>query len=112
MPMKIAVTSQNFRTVTGHAGRARKFIVYDVEEDGSFRETERISLPKEQSLHAHDPHAPHVIDKVDFLITAECGQGFVNKMGRRGIRVYITPTEEPEKAVAELIALLRRGDEG
>ena len=110
--MKIAVTSQNLRTVTGHAGRARKFIVYDVKDDGSFEESERIKLPREQSLHEHDPHAPHVIDKADFLITSECGQGFVNKMGRRGIRVYVTDTEEPEKAVEELIALLREQNMG
>ena len=26
--MKIAVTSQNFRTITGHAGKTRRFIIY------------------------------------------------------------------------------------
>jgi hypothetical protein len=28
--MKIAVTSQNFSTITGHAGRARRFLMYDI----------------------------------------------------------------------------------
>jgi len=27
--MKIAVASQNFRTVTPHAGRTRRFLVYE-----------------------------------------------------------------------------------
>ena len=29
--MKIAVTSQNRKTVTGHAGKCRKFWIYEVE---------------------------------------------------------------------------------
>jgi hypothetical protein len=27
--MRIAITSQNFRTVTGHAGRAGRFLVFE-----------------------------------------------------------------------------------
>lgn len=29
--MKIAVTSQNLSTISGHAGRCRKFWIYEVE---------------------------------------------------------------------------------
>ena len=32
--MKIAVSSQNFRTVTAHAGKARRFIVFDLATPG------------------------------------------------------------------------------
>ena len=28
--MRIGVTSQNFRTITGHAGKTRRFLIYDV----------------------------------------------------------------------------------
>ena len=105
--MKIAVTSQNYRTVTGHAGKTRKFLVYEARPDGSFEEVERIKLPKEMSMHAHPHDAPHPLDAMDFIITAGCGQGFVNKMGARGVRVYVTDTEDPKKAVEELLTLLR-----
>ncbi|MEW8693532.1 MAG: nitrogen fixation protein, partial [Candidatus Thiodiazotropha endolucinida] len=27
--MKIAVTSQNFRTITQHAGKTRRFLIYE-----------------------------------------------------------------------------------
>ena len=37
--MRIAVTSQNFRTVTGHAGKARRFLVFDVLNDRSITES-------------------------------------------------------------------------
>ena len=32
--MKIAVTSQNFRTITPHAGTTRRFLVYEAAEGG------------------------------------------------------------------------------
>ena len=49
--MKIGVSSQNFRTITGHAGKARRFFVYELREDG-IHEQERIDLPKEMALHS------------------------------------------------------------
>ncbi len=104
--MRIAVTSQNYRTVTGHAGKTRKFLVYEVGENGELRETERLALPKEMSIHAHPADEPHPLDGMDFVVTAGCGQGFVNKMAARGVRVFLTEREDPEAAVRELISLL------
>ena len=40
--MKIAVSSQNFRTVTAHAGKARRFIVFDLATPCTPREVERL----------------------------------------------------------------------
>ena len=104
--MKIAVTSQNYRTVTGHAGKTRKFLVYETDGDGGFRETERLALPKEMSIHAHPVDESHPLDGMDFVITSGCGQGFINKLAARGVRVFLTEQEDPEAAVRELLALL------
>ena len=105
--MKIAVTSQNFRTVTGHAGKTRKFLVFEADGAGGLAEVDRISLPKENAIHAHPPGAPHPLDEVDFVITSGCGQGFVNKMAARGVRVWISEREDPREAAAELLAWLK-----
>ena len=32
--MKIAIVSQNFQTITGKTGRARKFLVYETSSQG------------------------------------------------------------------------------
>ncbi len=104
--MKIAVTSQNYRTVTGHAGKTRKFLVYEVGEDGAFREVQRLALPKEMSIHAHPVYETHPLDDVDVIITSGCGQGFINKMAARGVRVFLTGQEDPDAAVRELLAAL------
>ncbi|HHN72735.1 MAG TPA: nitrogen fixation protein [Thermopetrobacter sp.] len=104
--MRIAVTSQNFRTVTGHAGKARRFIIYEVRDDGTFEEVDRLDLPKEMSIHAHPVDAPHPLDAVHHLITAGCGSGFVRKMEMRGVQVHIADAEDPARAVGELITRL------
>ena len=101
--MKIGVTSQNFRTITGHAGKTRKFLVYIADERGTLKEGERISLPKEMAMHSAPIDEPHPLDDLDILITAGCGQGFFRKMAARGVQVITTSEEDPIKAVASLL---------
>ena len=101
--MRIAVTSQNFRTVTGHGGRARRFLVFTPGDDGRVRETERIDLPKEMAFHEFHGNGPHPIDEVDALITGGCGAGFANRLGARGVRVVATGESDPLTAAQALL---------
>ena len=102
--MKIGVTSQNFRTVTGHAGKTRRFLVYETNSaTGKPQECERLDLPKEMSMHAYQGIEPHPIEQFDALITGGCGQGFLNRMAMSGVRVYVTGETDPLKAVQAVI---------
>ncbi|MDZ7590053.1 MAG: NifB/NifX family molybdenum-iron cluster-binding protein [Rubrivivax sp.] len=101
--MRIAVSSQNFRTVTGHAGKCRRFIVYDVRADGVPAEAGRLDLPLEQSFHAF-AGGPHPLDGVDALLTGGAGEGLVRKLALRGVRVVVTGETDPLQAVADLAA--------
>lgn len=56
--MLIAVTSQNRRTVTEHAGRCRKFRIFTVEQ-GRVSGEEWLELAKEQAFHGYPAHQPH-----------------------------------------------------
>ena len=49
--MKIAVTSQNFKSVTGHAGKSRRFIIFDVGTPCDSPEVVWLDLPMEMSFH-------------------------------------------------------------
>ena len=49
--MNIAVTSQNFRTITGHAGKTRRFLVFTGTTEGEWLETDRLDLPKDMIWH-------------------------------------------------------------
>ena len=96
--MNIAVTSQNFRTITGHAGKARRFLVFTSPSEGEWVETDRVDLPKEMSMHEFKGGS-HPIDAFDVLITGGCGDGFIRKMSMRGIKVVTTSETDPLKAV-------------
>lgn len=100
--MKIGVTSQNFRTITGHAGKTRRFLVFSRDGEGRAIEIDRLDLPKELSMHEFRGDA-HPIDSLDVLITGGCGEGFRQRMASRGIRVVTTSETNPETAVAAVL---------
>jgi predicted Fe-Mo cluster-binding NifX family protein len=100
--MKIGVTSQNFRTVTGHAGKTRRFLVYEAQQS-EIQELERLDLPKEMSMHEFRGDR-HPLDALDVLITASCGQGFVRRMAAKGVRVVTTGETDPLQAVTGVVA--------
>jgi predicted Fe-Mo cluster-binding NifX family protein len=55
--MKIAITSQNRKTITGHAGKCRKFWVYEIENNQVLGRS-LLELPMEQSFHESNHHTP------------------------------------------------------
>jgi predicted Fe-Mo cluster-binding NifX family protein len=101
--MKIGVTSQNFRTITGHAGKTRRFLVYEAQQTTDFRELDRLDLPKEMSMHEFRGDR-HPLDDLDVLITGSCGEGFIRRMSERGVRVVATGETDPSTAVAAYLA--------
>ena len=96
--MKIAVTSQNRKSITEHAGRCRKFKLFDI-EDGRIVGTELLELAKEQSFHESSPHEAHPLDVVDVLISGGMGNGMIRRLANKGITGIITSQSDPETAV-------------
>jgi len=101
--MKIAVTSQNRRDITEHAGRCRNFWVYDV-DDGIILDSMLVELPKESSFHDSSPHEPHPLDGVEVLISGGMGDGLRMRLARRGIEALVTTERDPEHAVKAWLA--------
>jgi len=96
--MKIAVTSQNRKTITGHAGKCRKFWVYEI-EDSEVKGKSLLELPIEQSF--HESHGqPHPLDTMHALITGGMGQGLVRRLSAKGIEGLVTSETDPDQAVA------------
>ena len=98
--MKVAVTSQNFRSVTAHAGKTRRFLIFDVRCPLSPRESERLDLPKEMSFHEFRGDR-HPLDGVSVLITGGAGDGFRVRMAQRGIELVVTGETDPVQAVID-----------
>ena len=102
--MRIAVSSQNFRTVTGHAGRARRFLVFEADGEAPLREVERLDLDATMAIHGYDHQAAHPLDGMNVLITGGAGEGFVRHLAARGVQVVATDESIPELAVAAFLA--------
>jgi len=103
--MKIALTSQNFKTVTNHAGRARRFLVYQVENGQAPVEIERIDLPKDMCIHELGGQlVAHPLDAVDVLISASFGPGFARNMERRNVIASLTEETDPIRAIEQFVA--------
>ncbi len=99
--MRIAVTSQNFRTITSHAGKTRRFLVFEVNGEAAPEEVERVDLPKDMSLHDyHGDDHPLFTLGLDAIVTGSAGAGFMQRMARQGIRVYPTSETDPHAAVS------------
>jgi predicted Fe-Mo cluster-binding NifX family protein len=101
--MKIAVTSQNRKTVTGHAGKCRKFWVYEV-EDNVVQGKKLLELSLEQSFHESNQAAPHPLDEVNVLISGGMGQGLQFRLKQKGIQALSTAETDPDQAIQRWLA--------
>jgi predicted Fe-Mo cluster-binding NifX family protein len=101
--MKIAVASQDFSTVSLHAGKTSRFILFDAVPGGVPLETGKLDLPEEMTMHAF-AGGVHPLDSVDVLIAASAGPGFIAKMQERGVKVVTTTQSDPMHAVADFVS--------
>ena len=100
--MKIGFTSQNFKTITGHAGKARRFLVYEVTEEDTVTEQDRIDLPKEMAMHNYRGD-DHPIFELDLLFTGGCGAGFINRLAQHDVKVVATGETSPTETIEKLM---------
>ena len=102
--MIIAVASQNFRTVTPHAGKTRRFILFEAGPGAQPSEIGRIDLPPGMAIHDVQGDAPHPLDRAGVVLAASAGAGFIRKMAERGIVAATTAASDPVEAVRRFIA--------
>ncbi|MBK8177157.1 MAG: hypothetical protein IPK66_18440 [Rhodospirillales bacterium] len=104
--MKIVVCSQDGRTVSGHAGRARKWVWFEGERGMGANKpmpSGQLELPPTQVIHTFKADGPHPLDEFPVLITRFAGQGFVNRMRKRGVEVRFTRERSAAKAARDFL---------
>lgn len=99
-PAHIAVASQNRRTVTNHAGRCRRFQVFDA----SGTQMSDIELRPDQVLQAAQIGPDHPLAGIEVLIASSMGAGLVRRLRRAGTICYLSNADTPAAAVADLLA--------
>lgn len=98
--MKIALASQNRRSLTAHAGKCRHFFIVDTTTPGMARSVE---LSPSQVLHVWSGEGAHPLEGIELLLAASIGTGVVEKLSRRGIRALATPERELSRVVEKLV---------
>jgi predicted Fe-Mo cluster-binding NifX family protein len=101
--MQIAVTSQNRKTITEHAGKCRKFWIYDVEK-GVVTGKRLVELSIEQSLHASAGQLAEPLAGINTLITRGMGPGLYERLMQSGILPVVTMEEDPDAAVSAMLS--------
>lgn len=100
--MKIAVTSQDYLTVTGHAGQTTRFLVYEAEAGSEPVETARLDLAEEETVHNFKGGA-HPLDGIEVLIVGSAGQCFIERMQARGVTTVAARGMSPGEAVSAYV---------
>ncbi len=100
--MQIAVTSQNRKTITEHAGSCRNFWIYRVDQ-GKVASKELIELAMDQSLHASHHELADPLLAINVLITRSMGTGLYHRLKQQGILPIVTTEENPEEAIAAFL---------
>ncbi|MGC9419074.1 MAG: NifB/NifX family molybdenum-iron cluster-binding protein [Rhodovulum sp.] len=101
--MRIAVASQNFRTVTPHVGKTRRFLVYEAQPGEPAREIDRIDLPKGMALHDFHGEGDHPLYNMEAIIAGSVGAGFARRMAARGIEAVATSEADPGVAARAFV---------
>ena len=107
MNTKVAISSQNKKTITGHAGKCLHFYIYTIKEDGNF-DKELIHLEKNETLSYtfHEDKTPspfNYLFDMDILLTLQIGQGGVLRLAKQNVTAYMVQEKNPDTAIKKLI---------
>ncbi|NMG44446.1 hypothetical protein GPA22_11975 [Aromatoleum toluvorans] len=105
--MKIAIATDDFTAVAGHAGQARHWLLFDCVPSQA-PVGERIELTKAQIFHhweADGPSGePHPLDGIEIIVARSAGDGFLRRMRQRGVNVLLTSETAAEAALTRILA--------
>jgi len=103
----IAVAVKPDGSLAGHAGRARRWIVYDVWPGEEPKEAYTVILAEDACLHEwHVATYPerHPLHNVDVAIAQSGGEGVVRNLSQRETRLVMTSETDPLAAVKAYLA--------
>lgn len=105
--MKIALSFQNGKTISGHAGHCTQFIIYTT-DNGTIISNKLIELEEDSTFHnvLHNlmlPFMDHPLFNVDVIISGSLGARFIEKMQLKGIEAIRTSETSAEEAVKKYI---------
>jgi predicted Fe-Mo cluster-binding NifX family protein len=102
--MKIAISSEDGASVTGHAGQARRWLVYQAESGLEPGTPQCVELSRDQVFHHFAGGKPHPLDGVNVIVATSAGDGFLRRMRKLGVKVVLTSQEDSAEVAARVLA--------
>ena len=100
--MKIAVAcSSDLQQTSGHAGRAKHWLLFDSATEEA---PTAIHLESDQVFHYFEGEGQHPLQDAEAIIAQSAGEGFLNKMKKRGVDAAMSAETDPYKAVDDYLA--------
>ena len=92
--MKIAISSEDGVSVSGHAGQARRWLLFQAEPGQEPDPPKCIELARDQVFHHFAGGKPHPLDGVNVIVATSAGDGFLRRMRKLGVEVVLTSQED------------------
>ena len=102
--MKIAIATEDFEKVAGHAGKAQRWLYYEFNPGAGLGGALRIELARDQVFHHWDDRGPHPLDGVEVIVARSAGDGFLRRMQKRGVAVLLTGETVADAALLKVMA--------
>ncbi len=103
--IRIAVAvSEDGTQVSGHAGKARHWLVFACEPGQPLPPGVRVTLTQAQLPHHFRDDGPHPLQGSHILVARSAGDGFIRHMANWGAQVLLTGESDPIAALERILA--------
>lgn len=102
----VAITCQNKKDISGHAGGCRNYLIYKI-IDNIIVSKEWLELSIEEALHntfhSATENSSHPLFQVDVLLTGGIGMGGIMHLKHYKVDAFIVSETNPDEAVKNLL---------
>jgi len=102
--MKIAIATEDYVRVAGHAGQAARWLLFDCAPGHDIGQPVRVELSKPQIFHHWESAEPHPLDGIEIIVARSAGDGFLRRMQKRGVDVLLTSEPLADAALLKILA--------
>ena len=105
MKTKVAVTVQNKRSISEHAGRCKNYLIYTI-DDLEITNKYLLELSEEETLHNlfhNSNNSESILFDMNIILTRGIGNGAINKLASHNVVCLKINEKDPDLAIEKLI---------
>ena len=105
--MKIGMASDDSFSLAGHAGQARRWLVFNCQPKNELPEPQVIELTKNEVFHYWQDDSSlrgHPLDGLEIIVARSAGDSFLARMQKRGVQVLLTAEVDAKTALQKILA--------